>query len=63
PNSFGQVVEYTPALNEVLVILGVYAIGLLVLTALFKIVVDVRASVDQGTPAPEQNPWIGAPGA
>ncbi|MEG0666266.1 sulfate reduction electron transfer complex DsrMKJOP subunit DsrP [Gordonibacter sp.] len=63
PNSFGQVVEYTPALNEVLVILGVYAIGLLVLTALFKIVVDVRASVDQGTPAPEQNPRIEAPGA
>ncbi|MEG0303031.1 sulfate reduction electron transfer complex DsrMKJOP subunit DsrP [Gordonibacter sp.] len=63
PNSFGQVVEYAPALNEVLVILGVYAIGLLVLTALFKIVVDVRASVDQGTPAPEQNPRIEAPGA
>ena len=43
PNSFEQVVEYVPNPNEVLVILGVYGIGLLVLTVLCKVAVSVRA--------------------
>ncbi|MBX9034877.1 sulfate reduction electron transfer complex DsrMKJOP subunit DsrP [Gordonibacter massiliensis (ex Traore et al. 2017)] len=43
PNTFEQVVEYTPNINEVLVILGVYGIGFLVLTVLCKVAVGVRA--------------------
>ena len=43
PNSFEQVVEYTPNVNEILVIVGVYGIGLLVLTVLCKVAVGVRA--------------------
>ncbi|MEG1517447.1 MAG: NrfD/PsrC family molybdoenzyme membrane anchor subunit [Raoultibacter sp.] len=48
PNSFEQVVQYTPQFNEVLVIIGVYGIGLLVLTVLCKVAVGVRAENDQG---------------
>ena len=45
PNSFEQVVGYVPTSNELLVILGVYGVGLLVLTLLYKVAVGVRASV------------------
>lgn len=48
PNPFEQVVEYTPNPNEVLVILGVYGIGLLVLTVLCKVAVGVRAEKGEG---------------
>ncbi|WP_283171156.1 sulfate reduction electron transfer complex DsrMKJOP subunit DsrP [Curtanaerobium respiraculi] len=47
PNSFGDIVGYVPTLNELTIIAGVYAIGLLVLTFLYKVVVDVRARNDQ----------------
>lgn len=50
PNSFEQVVEYVPNVNEVLVILGVYGIGMLVLTVLCKVAVGVRA--ENGLSAP-----------
>ncbi|MRX81158.1 sulfate reduction electron transfer complex DsrMKJOP subunit DsrP [Eggerthella guodeyinii] len=42
PNSFEQVVDYIPKLNEILVIVGVYGIGFLVLTVLYKVAVDVH---------------------
>lgn len=42
PNTFGKVFEYWPTLPETLITLGVWAIGLLMLTALFKIAVSVR---------------------
>jgi len=50
PNSFGSIVGYLPTLNELLVITGVYALGLLVLTILYKIVIEVRkgGEVDPG---------------
>ncbi len=47
PNSFEQVVQYVPTLNEILVIAGVYGIGMLVLTVLYKVAVGVRASLEQ----------------
>lgn len=50
PNSFEQVVEYVPNVNEILVILGVYGIGMLVLTVLCKVAVGVRA--ENGLSAP-----------
>ena len=44
PNSFERITEYIPTLNEILVICGIYALGLFILTVLFKVVVAVRAS-------------------
>ena len=42
PNSFERVIEYTPSLNEILVTLGVYAIGILLVTVLYKVAISVR---------------------
>lgn len=42
PNSFERVIEYTPTMNEILVTLGVYAIGLLLITVLYKVAISVR---------------------
>jgi Ni/Fe-hydrogenase subunit HybB-like protein len=42
PNTFHQVVEYSPTKPEIMVGLGVYAIGALILTVLYKIAVSVR---------------------
>jgi molybdopterin-containing oxidoreductase family membrane subunit len=42
PNPLHEVTEYMPTLPEVLIVLGVWAIGLLVLTALFKMATSVK---------------------
>jgi molybdopterin-containing oxidoreductase family membrane subunit len=42
PSTLDKVTEYAPTLPEVLITLGVYAIGALVLTVLYKIAVGVR---------------------
>jgi molybdopterin-containing oxidoreductase family membrane subunit len=42
PNSFERVIEYSPTLNEILVTLGVYAIGFLLITILYKVAISVR---------------------
>ena len=42
PNPLGEVVEYWPTLSEALITLGIYAIGFLILTGLYKIAVSVR---------------------
>lgn len=42
PNPFGHVTEYIPTLNEITIIFGIYAIGLLILTVLYKVVIGVR---------------------
>jgi molybdopterin-containing oxidoreductase family membrane subunit len=42
PNPLNEVTEYTPTGTEVAITFGVYGIGFLVLTALYKIVVNVR---------------------
>ncbi|MBI4654932.1 MAG: polysulfide reductase NrfD [Nitrospirae bacterium] len=42
PNPFEKVTEYWPTLPETLIVLGVWAIGFLILTALYKIAVTVR---------------------
>jgi molybdopterin-containing oxidoreductase family membrane subunit len=42
PNAFGKVTEYVPSITEITIILGVYAIGLLLLTILYKVVIAVR---------------------
>jgi len=45
PNPLHHVNEYVPTLPEILIALGVWAIGFLVLTALFKIAVTVKGEV------------------
>jgi len=44
PNSFERITEYIPTLNEIMVICGIYALGLFILSVLFKVVIAVRAS-------------------
>lgn len=46
PNTFERVVEYTPTAPELLITLGVYAIGFLVLTVLYKIAISVKEEVE-----------------
>ncbi len=42
PNPFETVTEYWPTLPETLITIGVWAIGFLILTVLYKVVVSVR---------------------
>ncbi|CAA7600027.1 Polysulphide reductase, NrfD [Acididesulfobacillus acetoxydans] len=42
PNPFGQVIQYAPTATEIMIVIGVYAIGLLILTVLYKVVLGVR---------------------
>ena len=42
PNPLGHVTEYLPTLPEVLIALGIYAAGGLILTGLFKVAITVR---------------------
>jgi Ni/Fe-hydrogenase subunit HybB-like protein len=48
PSPFGKITEYLPTAPEVMVAAGVYGIGFLVLTLLYKIVVNVREKSEQG---------------
>ena len=61
PNSFEEVVNYVPQLNEILVIVGVYGIGFLALTVLYKVAVSVHANAlapahgdEEGASAPAE---------
>jgi len=45
PNVFGGITEYPPSIVELMVSLGVYCVGILVITALYKVVVSVRKGV------------------
>ncbi|MHC4798940.1 MAG: sulfate reduction electron transfer complex DsrMKJOP subunit DsrP [Planctomycetota bacterium] len=47
PSPLGEVTEYMPTGLEVLITLGVYAIGFLVLTVLYKLVVSIREQLDK----------------
>lgn len=42
PNTFGKIFEYWPTMIETLITIGVWAIGFLVLTVLYKVAVSVR---------------------
>ncbi len=46
PSPLGKVTEYVPTTPEIAVTLGVYAIGLLILSVLYKIVVSVRENIE-----------------
>jgi molybdopterin-containing oxidoreductase family membrane subunit len=42
PNPFEKITEYWPTLPETLIVIGVWAIGFLILTALYKIAVSIK---------------------
>ena len=42
PSPLGNVPQYSPSINEVMIALGIYAMGALILTVLMKIAVTVR---------------------
>jgi Ni/Fe-hydrogenase subunit HybB-like protein len=42
PSPLGKIVEYRPTAPEIMITLGVYALGFFILTVLYKIVVGVR---------------------
>ena len=42
PNPLGHITDYSPSGVEVAVTVGVYAIGFMMLTLIYKIVVNVR---------------------
>jgi len=42
PNMFEGVTEYWPTLSESIITAGIWAIGLLVLTVLYKVAISVR---------------------
>jgi molybdopterin-containing oxidoreductase family membrane subunit len=47
PNPLGHVTEYGPTLPEVLIALGIYAAGGLVLTGLFQVAIAVREELER----------------
>jgi molybdopterin-containing oxidoreductase family membrane subunit len=47
PNPLGEVNEYMPTLPEMLISFGIYAMGFLVLTGLYKIAISVREDLEQ----------------
>ena len=42
PNPFGRVTGYLPTFPEIMIVLGVYTIGLLILTVLWKVAISVK---------------------
>ena len=46
PSPLGHVTDYTPTAPEIAITVGVYGVGLLVLTLLYKIVLNVRESLE-----------------
>ncbi|MCP4599472.1 MAG: polysulfide reductase NrfD [Proteobacteria bacterium] len=46
PSSLGYYNEYVPSIYEILIALGIYGIGALVLTILYKIVVSIRQELE-----------------
>jgi Ni/Fe-hydrogenase subunit HybB-like protein len=46
PSPLGHVTEYLPTLRESLIALGVYGVGALVLTVLYRIAIDVREELE-----------------
>ena len=45
PNPLEKVVEYKPTVPELLITLGVYGVGFLVLTVLYKVAVSVKEEI------------------
>ena len=46
PSPLGKVTQYVPTMPEIMITLGVYAIGFLVLSVIYKIVISVRERLE-----------------
>ncbi len=46
PNMLNEVVEYVPTTNEILISVGIWALGFFVITVLYKIAIDVEKEVE-----------------
>lgn len=46
PSPLGHITEYTPTFSEVMITIGIYAVGALILTVLYKIATEVRKERD-----------------
>jgi len=53
PNPFGQVKEYPPTGPEMLIALGIYGVGALIVTLLYKIAVSIEIKKGEGVLADE----------
>jgi len=53
PNSLNQVAEYLPTGQEIMIAIGVWALGFLLLTALYKIVLSVKHEAGADAPTNE----------
>ncbi len=49
PNPLGIVTEYTPTLLEILITIGVYAMGVLIITLLYKVALSVKKESEGST--------------
>lgn len=47
PNPMGRVIEYAPTVPEILITIGVWSIGALILTFFYKIAISVKEEVEQ----------------
>lgn len=45
PNPFGQVIQYSPTLPEILIVLGIWAIGFFLITIFYNIALSVRGVI------------------
>ena len=55
PSPTGELVEYTPSITEWFITLGVWALGFLVMTVLYKIAVSVMKDLGEDKPSPEKD--------
>jgi molybdopterin-containing oxidoreductase family membrane subunit len=46
PNMFEKITEYTPTVPELLITLGIYGIGFLILAVLYKVAVSVKEEIE-----------------
>ena len=51
PSPLGAVTGYSPTLNELLISLGIYSIGALIVTGLYKIAISIKVQDSQNEPA------------
>ncbi len=42
PRHWGKLIEYSPTLPEILIQVGIWAVGLLIITLLYRIAVSVK---------------------
>jgi molybdopterin-containing oxidoreductase family membrane subunit len=54
PNPLHEVTEYAPTMIEILVSIGIYALGALIVTVLYKAALGVKREVGENLPLPAE---------